>query len=466
MLNESINAIIDSGMKYLIADLQKLIRQPSISAKNEGMNDCARLVAQLMENAGLQTEVITLDKQGDNKKKDIPPVVFGEVRSKAHPNSKTLLFYNHYDVQPVEPVELWKEDPFSGKVKGGRIYGRGSTDDKGELITRVKAVEFLLKKYGDLPCNIKFVVEGEEEIGSVHIRKYLVKYKHKFASDSVIWEFGYVDSSGRPIISLGMKGLLYVELVAKGPFRDVHSSLAVLIENPAWRLVQALSSLRSKNGKILIEDWYKEVQQFTREELELISNEPFDEQEFREQYGQEKFVNNILGNETKKALVGMPTCNIAGLISGYTGKGPKTILPSTALAKLDFRLVPDMNPKTQFNRLKTHLERNGFGDLIEIGFIHGERPYRTPIGTPMLTLVKDSAAEAFGTNPIISISSSGTGPMRSFATILSAPCVSVGSTYIFSRMHSPNEFARIDLLNKATKCMANIIERFGSVRKK
>ncbi len=135
-------------MKHLIADLQKLIRQPSISAKNEGMNDCARLVAQLMENAGIQTEILTLDKQGDDKKKDIPPVVFGEVRSKAHPNSKNLLFYNHYDVQPVEPVELWKEDPFTGKVKGGRIYGRGSADDKGELITRVKAVEFLLKKYG------------------------------------------------------------------------------------------------------------------------------------------------------------------------------------------------------------------------------------------------------------------------------------------------------------------------------
>ena len=463
MLNESINAKIDSGMQHLVADLQRLIRQPSVSAKNEGMTDCARLVAQLMEKAGIQTEVLTLDRQGDRKKKDIPSVIFGEVRSKTNPNSKTLLFYNHYDVQPVEPVELWKEDPFSGKVSGGRIYGRGSADDKGELITRIKAVEFLLKKYGDLPCNIKFVIEGEEEIGSIHIREYLLKYKHKFAADGVIWEFGYVDNNSRPIISLGMKGLLYVELVAKGPIRDAHSSLAVLIENPAWRLVQALSSLRSTNGEILIEDWYKEVRQFTREELEIISNEPFDEQEFREQHGIEKFVSNILGNDAKKALVGIPTCNIAGLNSGYTGKGPKTILPSSALAKLDFRLVPDMNPKTQVNRLKNHLKRNGFGDLIEIGFIHGERAYRTPIDNPMLTIVKDSAAEAFGSNPIISISSSGTGPMHSFATILSAPCFSVGSTYVFSQIHSPNEFTRIDFLNKATKCMARIIERFGTV---
>ena len=463
MLKESINAIIDAGMEHLIADLQRLIRQPSISAKNEGINDCANLVAHIMERAGIHSEVLTLDTRASGKI-DIPPVVFGEVRPKINANSRTLLFYNHYDVQPVDPVELWEEDPFSGKVEGEIICGRGSADDKGELITRIKAVEFLLKKYGDVPCNIKFVVEGEEEIGSAHIEKYLLKYKHKFGAHGVIWEFGYVDNNSRPIISLGMKGLLYVELVAKGPTRDVHSSLAVVIENPAWRLVKALSSLRSESGEILIEDWYKEVRQVTLEELELISREPFDEQEFRDQYGLEGLLNNIQGVEVNKALVGMPTCNIAGFVAGYTGEGSKTILPSSALAKVDFRLVPDMEPKTQFNRLKAHLRRNGFGDLVEVRFIHGEPAYRTPVNNSLVKLVESSAAQAFGTDPIISVSSSGTGPMHSFSTILSAPCVSVGSTYVFSRIHSPNEFARIDFLNKATKCVVNIIERFGSVK--
>ncbi len=417
-----------------------------------------------MKKSGIRTELLKLEKRGSKKEDAIAPLIFGEVKSKANPNSKTLLFYNHYDVQPAEPVEQWEGDPFSGRVEGERIYGRGSADDKGELITRIKAVEFLLKKHGDLPCNIKFVVEGEEEIGSAHIEKYLLKYKHKFATDGVIWEFGYVDNNNRPIISLGMKGLLYVELIAKGPTRDVHSSLAVLMENPAWRLVQALSSLRTKKGEILIKDWYKEVRQFTREELEYISREPFNEQEFRDQYGLEKFVNDMHGFEIKKALVGLPTCNIAGLISGYTDKGSKTILPSTALAKVDFRLVPDMEPKTQFNRLTTHLKRNGFSEIIELKFIHGEKAYRTPISSSLVALVERSAAEAFAIKPIISVSSSGTGPMHSFATILAAPCISVGSTFIFSRTHSPNEFARLDLLNKATKCIACIIESFGAVR--
>lgn len=240
MLNESVSAAVDSEMRGLISDLQTLIRQPSVSAKKQGLNECARLVSLIMVKAGIKSEVLNLDYYDGNQKKEAAPIVYGEVRSKANPNAKTILFYHHYDVQPEEPVEFWEADPFSGKVEGNYIYGRGSSDDKGELITRIKAVEYFLKKTGDVPCNIKFIVEGEEEIGSVNIEKYLSKYRQKLAADGVIWEFGYVDEKNRPIISLGMKGLLYVELIARGPSRDVHSSLAVLIENPAWRLVQAL----------------------------------------------------------------------------------------------------------------------------------------------------------------------------------------------------------------------------------
>ena len=188
-------------------------------------------------------------------------------------------------------------------MDGNYIYGRGSADDKGELITRIKAVEYFLKKTGDVPCNIKFIVEGEEEIGSVNIEKYLSKYRQKLAADGVIWEFGYVDEKNTPIISLGMKGLLYVELIARGPSRDVHSSLAVLIENPAWRLVQALNTIRSTNGKILIKDRYKEVMEFTSEELDLVFRDPFDEQEFKRQYAVRKFVNDVRGIQARKALV-------------------------------------------------------------------------------------------------------------------------------------------------------------------
>ncbi|MEO9362966.1 MAG: M20/M25/M40 family metallo-hydrolase, partial [Nitrososphaera sp.] len=240
-------------MDDLISDLQALIRQPSVSAKKVGLVECANLVAKMMQKAGIDSEVLYLDDR------TVPPIVYGEVKSKANP-AKTLLFYNHYDVQPEEPLELWEDEPFSGTVRDNKVFGRGSADDKGELITRIKAVEYFLKETGDVPCNIKFMVEGEEEVGSVHVEQYLKKYEEKLACDGVIWEFGYVDAKDRPIISLGMKGLLYVELIANGPSRDAHSSLAVLIENPAWRLVSALKTMRDeKSGRVTIKDWYKEV---------------------------------------------------------------------------------------------------------------------------------------------------------------------------------------------------------------
>ena len=238
---------VDKNMNGLISDLQALIRQPSVSAKNEGLEKCARLVKKIMKNSGINSEILRLGM-------DVPPVVYGEVRSKKNPR-RTILFYNHYDVQPAEPFELWNDKPFSGKIKGNMIFGRGSSDDKGELITRIKAVESYLKTDGDVPCNVKFLVEGEEEIGSIHVEGYLKKYKKRFACDAVIWEFGYVDAKNRPIISLGMKGLLYVELSASESVRDAHSSLAVLIENPAWRLLEALKTLRGSNGRIRIRDW-------------------------------------------------------------------------------------------------------------------------------------------------------------------------------------------------------------------
>ncbi|HEX7208116.1 MAG TPA: M20/M25/M40 family metallo-hydrolase [Nitrososphaeraceae archaeon] len=459
-MSDVIDATVDSEMKGLVSDLQTLIRQPSVSARRVGLLECANLVAHIMLKSGINSEVLYLDDL-KNDKKDVPPIVYGEVKSKANPNGRTILFYNHYDVQPEEPVELWKADPFSGKVEGNYIFGRGSSDDKGELITRIKAVEYFLKKTGDVPCNVKFIVEGEEEIGSLHVEKYLTKYRHKLTCDGVIWEFGYIDERDRPIISLGMKGLLYVELLFKGPSRDAHSSLAVLIENPAWHLVRALNTMRDNNGKILIEGWYKDVREFTPEELSLIANEPFDEEEFKKEYGIDKFVNNATGIEARKAFVGMSTCNIAGLLSGYTGEGAKTILPSEAKVKIDFRLVPDMIPEKQFELVKNHLKENGFEDDIDIKLIHGEAAVRMPSNHSFVKKVQESAKETFG-SAIISISSAGTGPMHSFAKVLGAPCVSIGSTYIYAKIHSPNEFARIDLLNKTTKCIGAILEKFAS----
>ena len=442
---------VDNNMNGLVSDLQKLIRQPSVSAKNEGICECAVLVKDILKKSGINSQIIKLDKK-------IAPLVYGEIKSKSNP-SKTLLFYNHYDVQPVEPYDLWDDPPFSGKIKGNKIFGRGSSDDKGELITRIKAVESFLKTTGDVPCNIKFVIEGEEETGSAHIDIYLKKFKSKFSCDGVIWEFGYVDSKDRPIIGLGMKGLLFVELTAQESIRDAHSSLAVLIKNPAWRLIQAVNTLRDANGKILIKDWYREVEPLSKNDLAIIQKEPFDEKSFKNEFGIKSFVGNKKGLDAKKALVADATCNIAGFVSGYTGQGAKTVLPGKALVKIDFRLVPKMDPKKQVIRLKRHLKSKGFGD-IKIKVYHGEAAARTNSKDPFVKNVIDSANESFGTS-VLNVSNAGTGPMHSFVTHLKAPCISVGSTYMFSRIHSPNEFTRIDLLKKTTKCMCLIMEKFA-----
>ena len=440
---------VDKNMPGLISDLQTLIRQPSVSAKNQGIKECATLVARMLKKSGIKSEILKI--------KGAAPLVYGEIKSKKNPN-KTILFYNHYDVQPAEPFELWDDLPFSGKLKGNKIFGRGSADDKGELITRIKAVEAFLKETGDVPCNVKFVIEGEEEIGSTHIELYLKKFRKKFACDGVIWEFGYVDVKSRPIIGLGMKGLLYVELTAQESIRDAHSSLAVIIKNPAWRLVEALNTIRDAKGKILIKDWYKEVTPFNKADLDLLDSEPFDEFGFKREYGISEFLNKMKGLEVKKALAGNPTCNIAGMISGYTLQGAKTVLPSYASVKIDFRLVPKMNPKKQIARLKDHLKKNGFSD-VSVKIFHGEAASRTDPSSPFVRIVREAAKESFG-KYIVNVSNAGTGPMHSFASILRAPCISIGSTYMFARIHSPNEFARIDLLKKTTKCMCHILNRF------
>jgi acetylornithine deacetylase/succinyl-diaminopimelate desuccinylase-like protein len=441
---------VDTNMDILISDLQTLIRQPSVSAKNEGIEECAQLVKKLLRKSEIKSEILRL--------KNVAPIVYGEVKSKKNPN-KTLMFYNHYDVQPAEPFDLWDDPPFSGKIKGNKIFGRGSSDDKGELITRIKAVEAYLKTTGDIPCNIKFVIEGEEETGSTHIEQYLKKYKKKFSCDGVIWEFGYVDSQNRPIIGLGMKGLLYVELSVKESIRDAHSSLAVLIKNPAWRLLEAVQTLRDSNGKILIKDWYKEVTPLSKNDLEIISREPFDEQSFKNEFGIKSFVGNMHGLDAKKALVGGATCNIAGILSGYTGNGAKTVLPGEALVKIDFRLVPKMDPKKQALRLKKHLKSKGYGD-VSIKIFHGEAAARTNPSDSFVSKVKGAADQTFGKS-ILNVSNAGTGPMHSFMNALNAPCISIGSTYMFARIHSPNEFTRIDLLKKTTKCICLIMDKFG-----
>lgn len=450
------------GMKNLLSDLRRLIRQPSISSENAGLEECASIVEKIMQDSGIHTKILRLEDDADETRIP-PPIVYGEVKSKSNPNGRTILFYNHYDVQPVEPLGLWNRHPFSGDISEGKIWGRGSADDKGELIVRIKGVGRLLREKQDVPCNIKFLVEGEEEIGSPHLNRYLEKFRHIFTCNAVVWEFGYVDTKGRPIINLGMKGILLVELTSHGPSVDIHSSMAVLVQNPAWRMVKALNTLYDENsGTIAIMDWYKEVMPLTTEELSFIASQPmFDEEGFKKKYRIREFVARRKGNTVKRTLTESPTCNISGIASGYIGMAAKTVLPSLAKARIDFRLVPNMMPDLQFKRLENHLVQSGFND-ITVQWIHGSASSRTKFKDPFVDIVKKSARLIFGRNPVVNLSSAGSGPMYLLVQSLKVPCVAVGCSYIFSNIHSHNEYARIDLLSRGTRLIMEIISRFAN----
>ena len=410
----------------MVQDLQRLIRQPSVSAKGEGIDACARLVCKMLGDAGLDSEMLYLGKRRDkagrsaqyvdtaahSSSSSAAPIVYAERRSESNPD-KTILFYNHYDVQPAEPLDLWRHPAFDGVRRGNKVYGRGAIDDKGEIAARIRAVGSYIQETGDVPCNVKFVIEGEEEIGSCHLPMYLARYRKRFACDGVIWEFGYVDSAGRPVIGLGMKGLMFVELTARGPARDAHSSLAVLISNPAWRLVDALHTMRRPDGRIAISGWYDDAKRLTAGDVRLLEAEPFDEGRFKKEYGVDSFVGDMHGLDAKKALAGNPTCNIAGMASGYTGMGAKTVLPAVATVKLDFRLVPGMVPSRQFELLQRHLTLHGFGDICA-KMIHGEAAARTDPRTQFVKDVTDAASRSFGTRPVICVSNPATGPMHAF----------------------------------------------------
>lgn len=447
---EKVYEYIDAHADSFVEDLVKLVKQPSVSAKGEGIEECAILVEKMLQEIGVSTKIIRGERGH--------PVVYGEIKSKK--SGKTILFYNHYDVQPPEPLEKWMCKPFSGKIINGKVYGRGASDNKGNFVSRLKAVQTLLKVTGDVPVNIKFFVEGEEEIGSPNLEPVIKKYRDLFSADAAIWEFGGTDRRGRPNLYLGLKGVLSVELKASGASRDVHSANAPLIPNSAWRLAWALNLLKDKEENILIEGFYDNVLPPSSEEIECLKNIPFEEEEFKKELGLKEFLQNKSGLKALKALLYQPTCTINGFVSGYTGKGSKTVLPHEASAKLDFRLVPNQNPTEIFQKLIGYLKRHGFDDLEVIKYGSTE-PTRTPINDPFVKLVAKTAEKVYGEKAVIYPTSAGSGPMHLFRNFLGYPVVSAGCSHPEANTHAPNENLKIESYIKGTKFIATLISDFA-----
>jgi acetylornithine deacetylase/succinyl-diaminopimelate desuccinylase-like protein len=441
---------LEAHLDDSIAELSRLVAQPSVSAQKTGLVECANMVAEMLHQRGFSVEIIPTEGA---------PVVYGERKGRTE---KTLLFYNHYDVQPAEPLELWDSPPFEPSLRDGILYGRGVSDDKGHLVSRLFAIDALLAVDGELPCNVKFAVEGEEETGSVSLEPFVREYRDKLAADACVWEFGYVDHRDVPIQFLGLRGICYVELSVETAKIDVHSGTGgSIFPNAAWRLVWALNSLKGPDERIKIPGHYDKVKPPSPRDRQLMAALPEIADEYIERYGIDHFLKGLTGGvELKLAEVFEPTCTICGLDSGYQGPGSKTVLPARASAKVDFRLVPDQDPDEVLAALRTHLDEQGFND-VQITYHGGVPPARTDPDDPFVSLVVEAARDVYGVPMEVVPMTGGSGPNHAFKHYLNLPIVTAGVGHPGTQAHAPNENMRVDLYLKGARHILRILKEFG-----
>jgi acetylornithine deacetylase/succinyl-diaminopimelate desuccinylase-like protein len=431
-----------------MAELTALCAVPSVSARHEGVEECAEAVADLLRRRGFDARVEPSDGH---------PVVLGHADGAR--DDRTMLLYNHYDVQPPEPLELWDSPPFAAEVRDGRIYARGAKDDKGELLARLAAIDALRAVDGRVPCRLTWLVEGEEEVGSPSLPAFVRRHESELGAGAAIWEEGGIDAEGRPVVSLGARGLLYVELRVRTLSRDGHSGGANLLPNAAWRLVWALATLKDRDERVLVPGFYDAVRPMSERQRQLLEALPSQEEAYRESFGLDRLLQDRTGFAVSAAPFD-PTCNIAGLTSGYQGPGSKTIVPAAASAKVDFRLVPDQDPFDVRDKLRRHLDQAGFPD-VEIEVLGPERPGLTDPDEEVVRLCIETAEEVYGREAVVTPLMGGTTPMYLF-TERGVPVVAPGVGFGASNLaHSPNENMRLVDFENAVRHLARLLVRFA-----
>ncbi len=447
---EEIDRFLGEQLESYLEEVTQLCAQPSISATGEGLAECADLVTSLLERRGFETQKITTPGA---------PVVVAHMDGES---DRTLLLYNHYDVQPVEPLELWTTPPFEPSIRGGALYARGAVDDKGEIVARLAAVDAVrAARGGKLPCGVTFVVEGEEEAGSPHMVAFVQEHAALLTSQGAIWEGGGIDTSGRPTLTLGVRGILYVKLSVATMTRDAHSGNAHAMPNAAWRLLRALSSLKGPDERILIPGFYDAVRPPSKVDLEHFDTMPNKEAWLRQEFGVQEFVRGLTGRELDRAVF-EPTCNIAGIGAGHQGEGTKTVIPARAAADVDFRLVPDQDPMDILSKLLTHLSVQGFGD-VTVQPAGPMWPAKTDGNAPLVRLTRETAEEVYGAPSSISPLSGGSTPIYAFAGPLGIPVVTAGVGYPGGRAHAPDEHVRIGDFLQGARHIARILDGFAAI---
>jgi acetylornithine deacetylase/succinyl-diaminopimelate desuccinylase-like protein len=450
----NVHGFIDRDAPRFQAELFDFLRIPSVSARSEHQNDvrqAADWFAQRCRDAGLEA---TLHETKGH------PIVLAEWRAGSAP-AATLLIYGHYDVQPVEPLELWSSPPFQPTIRNGRLYARGSVDDKGQLYLHLKAIEAHLRTHGKLPVDVVLIAEGEEEVGSANLMPFVRAHAAQLACDAVVISDTTMIGPGIPTIGISLRGLAYLEVRVHGPAQDLHSGAyggAVL--NPATALARIMASFHDQNGRIQVPGFYDDVLD-PADFRAAIRALPFDDQSFLEETGAPTLAGEA-GYSTLERLWIRPTLEINGMLSGYTGEGSKTVLPAHAMAKVSSRLVPDQDPDRIAMLLQDHIRNVAPpGVRVDIDVLHGGKPWRAHIEGPLYDAATRALEQAFGKKPVYAGEGGSIPIVPEFEKVLNAPVLLMGFGLPGENAHAPDEWMSIENFEKGTHAAAALLEEFG-----
>ncbi len=454
---EEVIKYIGENRETFIDELKDFLRIPSISTLAENKKDinyCANFVMEKLKQAGM-SRVEVFQSEGH-------PIVYGEWLGA--PGKPTILVYGHYDVQPVDPIDLWDSPPFEPAIKNGKIYARGATDDKGQVFMHIKSVESFFRTVGSTPLNIKFVIEGEEEIGSEHLEPFINNNVDLLKCDAVLISDTSLYAPGVPTLTYGLRGLAYMEVEVTGPNRDLHSgTFGGAVGNPINTLAQMISKLHDKDGKVTIPGFYKDVLKLTKKERENYKLLKFSEKKFAKELGVSK-LHGEKGFSSLERTWARPTLDCNGIFGGFTGKGAKTVLPSNTTAKISMRLVPNQDPNKIAKQFEKHIKKLTPKYVkVKVSNLHGGFPSMTSLDNKASIAAAKAMAKAFGKKTVF-IREGGSIPIVTvFAKKLKAPVVLMGLGLNTENLHSPNEHFDLNHFHLGIISSANFIEEFSTV---
>ncbi len=453
-----VDSILTSRSRYL-EELTRFIAIPSVSALPEHAGDtrtCAEWLSEQMTAIGLQN-VRIIATAGH-------PVVYGDWLNA--PGAPTVLFYGHYDVQPVDPLDQWTSPPFEATIRDNELFARGATDDKGQLFVHLKAIEAHLKQGGGLPVNARVIFEGEEEIGSPNLDQFIRDHKDELACDVVVISDSPMFEKGVPSICFGLRGLSYFQIDLRGTTTDLHSgSFGGAVANPAFVLAQVLSQMKDRGGHVKIPGFYDDVRALTEREREEYKRLPFNEKQYRKNLGAPK-LHGETGYSTLERTWARPTFEVNGLLSGFTGEGAKTVIPATAMAKISMRLVPNQDPDKIAGLFESYVKKVAPKSVeLKVTRMHGGKPWMTELDNAYIQAAARAIELGFGKSPVYTREGGSIPVVATFQSELNAPTVLFGFGTPDENAHAPNEKLDLDNFFGGIVASAYLYEEIGKIGK-